>query len=325
MEHMDIKQWLAGPAANVAWKSTLRKNGVWIVGRVVLYFFLIVLGFVFLYPFLFMLSRSIMSYNDIVDVTVKWFPKEIALQNYVLAFETLEVPLTGFNSLLVTVLCTVGHILSCAFIGYGLGRYNYRFTKLIFAFVVLSIIIPAQNLIIPRYIIYSSVEKLIGVGIIDSYLPMIVPTFFGFGLYGGLFIFLFRQYYLRFPKSIEEAAYMDGAGPITTFFRIALPTAGATILVCLVLSIVWHWNDYYEPSIFLTTPKKWLLPQVLPDMFARITASQTGDLTAAAEATKYHAGVVMAGTAISVFPLLVMYFFLQHWFMEGVERSGLVE
>lgn len=92
-----------------------------------------------------------------------------------------------------------------------------------------------------------------------------------------------------------------------------------------MLSIVWHWNDYYEPSIFLTTPKKWLLPQVLPDMFARLTASSTGDLTASAEATKYHAGVVMAGTVISVLPLLILYFLLQRWFMEGVERSGLVE
>lgn len=160
---------------------------------------------------------------------------------------------------------------------------------------MLSIIIPAQNLIIPRYIIYSSMEQLLNMKILDTYLPLIVPSFFGFGLNGGLFIFLFRQYYLRFPKSIEEAAHIDGAGPIVTFFRIALPTAGSTILVCLVLSIVWHWNDYYEPSIFLTTPKKWLLPQVLPDMFARLTASSTGDLNASAEATKYHAGVVMGG------------------------------
>ena len=316
---------IRGRVARGEWKSTLRKNSLWLVGKGVLYFFLIVLGFVFFYPFLFMITRSLMSYNDIIDVTVNWFPKEVSPQNYVLAFQTLEVPLTGLNSLFVTLLCTVGHVVSCAFIGYGLGRYSYRFTKWIFAFVVLSIIIPAQNLIIPRYIIYSAVENATGVRIIDTYLPLIVPTFFGFGLYGGLFIFLFRQYYLRFPKSIEEAAYIDGAGPITTFFRIALPTAGATILVCLVLSIVWHWNDYYEPSIFLTTPKKWLMPQVLPDMFARITASQTGDITASAEATKYHAGVVMAGTAISVMPLLILYFLLQRWFMEGVERSGLVE
>lgn len=312
-------------AARGTWKNTLRKNGLWLAGRAALYFFLIVLGFVFLYPFLFMISRSLMSYNDIVDATVKWFPKVLSPGNYALAFQTLEVPLTGLNSLIVTLLCTLGHVVACAFIGYGLGRYSYGFTKWIFAFVVLSIIIPAQNLIIPRYIIYSSMEQLLNVKILDTYLPLIVPAFFGFGLNGGLFIFLFRQYYLRFPKYIEEAAHIDGAGPVVTFFRIALPTAGSTILVCLVLSIVWHWNDYYEPSIFLTTPKKWLLPQVLPDMFARLTASSTGDLTASAEATKYHAGVVMAGTVISVLPLLILYFLLQRWFMEGVERSGLVE
>ena len=123
-------------AARGTWKNTLRKNGLWLAGRAALYFFLIVLGFVFLYPFLFMISRSLMSYNDIVDATVKWFPKVLSPGNYALAFQTLEVPLTGLNSLIVTLLCTLGHVVACAFIGYGLGRYSYGFTKWIFAFVV---------------------------------------------------------------------------------------------------------------------------------------------------------------------------------------------
>lgn len=269
------------------------------------------LGFVFLYPFLFMISRSLMSYNDIVDATVKWFPKVLSPGNYALAFQTLEVPLTGLNSLIVTLLCTLGHVVACAFIGYGLGRYSYGFTKWIFAFVVLSIIIPAQNLIIPRYIIYSSMEQLLNVKILDTYLPLIVPGLFRLRPQR-------RPVHLPVPPILPPLSKIHRgsgpyrrAGPVVTFFRIALPTAGSTILVCLVLSIVWHWNDYYEPSIFLTTPKKWLLPQVLPDMFARLTASSTGDLTASAEATKYHAGVVMAGTVISVLPLLILYFLLQ--------------
>ena len=160
-------------AARGTWKNTLRKNGLWLAGRAPLYFNLNVLGFVFLYQFLFMISRTLMSYNDIVDATVKWFPKVLSPGNYALAFQTLEVPLTGLNSLIVTLLCTLGHVVACAFIGYGLGRYSYGFTKWIFAFVVLSIIIPAQNLIIPRYIIYSSMEQLLNVKILDTYLPPI--------------------------------------------------------------------------------------------------------------------------------------------------------
>jgi len=323
MTYAKIKNWLI--SGNL--KTRLKKTGLMLIVKVLLYFLLIIMGFVFLYPFMFMISRSLMSYNDITDVTVNWFPRELSPQNYLLAFETLEVPITGLNSLIVTLICTLGHILSCAFIGYGLGRYSNNLTKLIFAGVVLSIIIPAQNLIIPRYIIFSLVENSLGnINIINSYLPLIVPTFFGFGLYGGLFVFLFRQYYLRFPKSVVEAAYIDGAGPLRTFFRIALPMAGATTTVCIVLSVVWHWNDYYEPSIYLTTPQKWLLPQVLPDMYARITATQSSmDLSAAQEAVKYHVGVVMAGTTIVILPLLIMYIIVQRWFMEGVERSGLVE
>ena len=307
------------------WRILLQKKAVQTLCRIALYFFLIILAFVFLYPFCFMISRSLMSYNDIVDATVNWFPKDVSPENYKLAFATLDAPITGLNSILVTALCTVGHILSCSLIGYGLGRYDFKFTKIIFALVVLSIVIPAQNLIIPRYILYSFLEKVADVQIINTYLPIIVPTFFGFGLYGGLFVFLFRQYYLGFPKSIEEAAFIDGAGPLTTFFRIILPTTGAAVLVCTVLSVVWHWNDFYEPSIFLTTPKKWLLPQVLPDMFLRMTSGQMSDYGAAEEATKYHAGVVMAGTVISIVLPIILYFLIQKRFVESVERSGLVE
>lgn len=306
-------------------KDTAKKSGKWLIGRLFLYLFLVVLGFVFLYPFLFMLTRSIMSYNDIVDVTVKWFPKEFSPENYALAYKTLDATRTGLNSLILTAACTFGHVISCSFIGYGLGRWNYKFTKLLFAFVVLSIIIPAQNLIIPRYIIYSSFEKLLGISIIDTYIPMIVPTYLGFGLNGGIFVFLYRQYYLRYPKAIEEAAFIDGAGSVKTFFAIALPTASSTTLVVTILSIVWHWNDYYEPSIFLTSPTKWLIPQVLPDMYRRILSEAPNQQTSINEAVIYHAGVVMAGTVISIIPLIIVYFIMQKRFMEGVERSGLVE
>lgn len=310
-------------------KSRLKKESARFAERIIHYFFLIVLGFVFLYPFLYMVAKSVMSYSDITDPTIKWFAKNPTVENYILAFNMLDALRSGFNSLTAAVIATLGHLLSCSLIGYGLSRFEFRGKGIIFFGVILSIVIPAQNLIIPRYIIFSNVEQALGGGInlLDSYIPFLLPTFFGFGLFGGLYIFLFRQYFYRFPKTVEEAAAVDGAGPMRTFFSIVLPSAGSTVIVCLVLSIVWHWNDYYEPNIYLTSPTKWLLPQVLPDLYNRIQsiAQVAGETVGSESLTKYHDGVVMAATAITTLPLLVMYAFLQRKFMAGVERSGLVE
>ena len=310
-------------------KSRLNKESAQFAVHMTHYFFLIVLGFVFLYPFLYMVAKSVMSYSDITDPTIKWFAKNPTVENYVLAYNMLDELRSGFNSLTVAAIATFGHLFSCSLIGYGLSRFEFRGKGIIFFGVILSIVIPAQNLIIPRYIIFSNVEQALGgnINLLDSYIPFLLPTFFGFGLFGGLYIFLFRQYFYRFPKTVEEAAAVDGAGPLRTFFSIVLPSAGSTIIVCLVLSIVWHWNDYYEPNIYLTSPTKWLLPQVLPDLYNRIqsVAQVAGEAMGSESLTKYHDGVVMAATAITTFPLLIMYAFLQRRFMAGVERSGLVE
>ncbi len=310
-------------------KARVKKDGGYVIARMFLYFFLIVLGFVFLYPFLYMLARSFMSYTDIMDPTIKWFAKDFTVKNYKYAYELLDVLLCGGNSLIVTIISTIGHLFSCALVGYGLSRFEFKGKGLIFFGVILSIIIPAQTVIIPRYIVFSSLEQALGgeITILNSYIPFVLPTFFGFGLFGGLFVFLFRQYFANFPKTIEEAAWVDGAGPVRTFFSIVFPSAGSTIVVCLVLSLVWHWNDYYEPNIYLTSPTKWLLPQVLPDLYKRIQSTvevATDVLEDKESRTKYHDGVVMAATTIATAPLLAMYLFLQRKFMEGVERSGIV-
>lgn len=260
-----------------------------------------------------------------MDATVKWFPKVLSPGNYALAFQTLEVPLTGLNSLIVTLLCTLGHVVACAFIGYGLGRYSYGFTKWIFAFVVLSIIIPAQNLIIPRYIIYSSMEQLLNVKILDTYLPLIVPGLFRLRPQR-------RPVHLPVPPILPPLSKIHrGSGPYRRggpgrhllphrpahggIHHPGLPGAVHRLALERLLRTL-HFPHHPEKMAAAPGAARYVRP---PDR------QLDGDLTASAEATKYHAGVVMAGTVISVLPLLILYFLLQRWFMEGVERSGLVE
>ena len=297
-----------------------KRAGKWIL-RLATYILLIDLSFVFIYPFLYMLSTSLKSYEDLHNLLVAWIPTGLHWENYTLAGEAMSLNVTVFNSIWVTVLATAGHLISCSFIGYGFARFNFPFKKALFFGVILSAAIPVQSIIVPLYIVYYNM------GMLNTFLPLIVPTFLGFGLRGGIFIYLFRQFFYGFPATLEEAARIDGCGRIRRFFRIALPAAGPTIVVTTVLSMVWHWNDYYEPSVYLTAGSKTaLVTQMLPNLYANISGmiSQTGEINQMELMTLYHEGVVMAATAIAILPLLIAYAILQKKFMASIEMTGLV-
>ena len=180
------------------------------------------------------------------------------------------------------------------------------------------------------YITYANLSFTIGeftFKMLGTYWPLIFPCFLGYGLKGGLFVFLYRQYFLGIPKALEEAATIDGCGPFKTFFRIAFPSAGSTTIVCIVLSMVWHWNDYYEPSIYLNDYSSQLLPQIVASLKTLVANMQmnmvSGTAGHAMEDVLYHDGTIMAGTFFSMIPPMVGYLILQRRFMEGIEHSGL--
>jgi len=286
--------------------------------RVAFYFLLATLSFVFLYPFIKMITQSLMTDDDLINITVKWIPSEFTWNNYAIAFKKLQFGRYVWNSALVAVVATIGHVFSCALTGYALARYNFRLKGLCFGFVILSMIVPVQTIIIPQYMQYSNW------GWLNSYLPLLVPTFFGFGLSGGFFIFLFRQFFLGLPYEMEEAARVDGCGPIRTYARIMLPMSQSSLLVCAVLSLVWHWNDYFEPGVYVTDVWLKMLPNRLPSLYAELskenfTMIAINDI----EGINFNEAMLMAATFLCIVPILILYLFLQRRFMEGVERSGL--
>ncbi len=300
-----------------------------ILFKVVVYLLLTGLAFVFLYPFMSMIIDSFKSYSDITNNTVKWIPRDSTTANYVLAFEALDVLGTSWNSVLVTALSTLGHVASCSLVAYGFARFKFPLKSALFTIVILTFLIPTQTIIIPSYITWSNF------GLDNTFLPMILPTFFGFGLRGGIFIFLFWQYFLKIPKSLEEAALIDGCGPFKTFLKVVFPTTGSTLIVCILLSIVWHFNDSYEPSIYLYSTEKYMLPQML-EMLNSMLSQMQNDISGGAAGVggaveqianevqvMYHRGVVMAATTICLLPLFIVYIALQRKFIAGVERSGL--
>ncbi|HOJ12104.1 MAG TPA: carbohydrate ABC transporter permease, partial [Clostridiales bacterium] len=193
---------------------------------------------------------------------------------------------------------------------------------ILFSLVILSLIIPVQTIIVPQYIIFSNLKWL------NTYLPMIVPTFFGYGLKGGLFIFIFRQFYLGLPTALEDAAKIDGCGFLRTYWNIVLPIAKSAFMVTVVLSIVWHWNDFYEPSIYINLPKLTMLPSRLNAIIAMVNTPPEEILAEVGHAEVESAinnAVLMAGTFLVTLPVLTSFAFLQKQFMQGIERTGIVE
>lgn len=283
-----------------------------------LYVFLFAVSFVFIYPFLYMLVTSVKSLADINDATVNWVLGELHWQNYVTALKYLDVGQHLINSLLITGLSTLGHLLSGSFIAYGLARFRFRGQGLIFGVVILSILIPAQVIILPQYSYYLQL------GWMDSYLPLILPAFFGFGLRGGMYIFIFRQFFFGLPKELEEAATIDGCGYLGTYWRIILPNVKSAFLVCAFISIVWHWNDYFEPSIYLSFEERLPLPSMLSSVFNGLT-DYFQALTEGKLDMLVTDGVIMAAITICILPLVLVFAFLQKGFVEGIERTGLVE
>ncbi|MBQ7726692.1 MAG: carbohydrate ABC transporter permease [Clostridia bacterium] len=291
-------------------------HGKRIAGRVFLYLLLVNLAFVFLYPFFYMIVTSLKSPADISDITVNWLLNELDFHNYTLSFRLLEYPAALLRTVGLVLACSVGHILSCSFVGYGFARFQFRGKGFFFVLLLMSIIVPMQTIIVPMYMLFAAI------GLSSSGLSIILPTWFGFGLSGGLFIFLFRQFYLSLPRSLEEAASIDGCGILQTFFRIALPASRSSLLVCWVLSVVWHWNDYFEPSIYITERSHFLLPMQLPGLYELMKGAGQ-DLTTGALDNIYTEGVAMAATTLVILPVLIMYLFLQKQFVLGVERSGI--
>lgn len=298
------------------WFQSFMSKHFWyrLVFRIAFYILLCDLAFVFMYPFIHMIITSLKTPEDLLNITVKWIPNKLFFQNYSIAVKALSYKKYFTNSFIVTTLAIIGHVISCSFIAYGFARYKFPGRDILFGIVIFSLIVPVQVVIFPLYIQYSKM------GWLNTYFPLTVPTFLGFGLRGGLFIFLYRQFFMGLPYELEEAARIDGCGSFKIFFKIVLPISKSSILVTTVLSMVWHWNDYFESSVYLSKPAMGLLPSRLPGLYAMLTAEQVTDPTSQ---IIFNEAMVLAATFLVILPILIVYALLQRKFMEGVERTGL--
>ena len=187
-------------------------------------------------------------------------------------------------------------------------------------FVVMMILVPPQIISIPQYMLFRHFGiGSLTVNLINTKLCMYLPAAMGNGIRAGLMIFIFRQFFKGLPKELEDAAYLDGCGPLRTFVQVMIPNASSSFLTVFLFSVVWYWNDYYVSSTFFTKN------QTIALMLKNLSTLLSQQLFNNADVSPREQIVWMeAGCLIAILPILVMYTFLQKYFTEGIERSGLV-
>lgn len=284
--------------------------------RTFVYILISVVAFSFLYPFIVLILKSFQSPEDVMDPTVGLIPTKLYFQNYIQSFKVIGFWTALKGSLKVSILPSLAQVASTAVIGYGLSRFDFPGKRLVIVLILMTFIIPPQILMIPTYVFYSRL------GILGSIFSFILPALFGQGIKSAIFIMIFFQFFNMVPKVLDEAAEIDGASPMRIFIRIALPLATPAIIVVFLFSFVWYWNETYLTSIYMSGVK------TLPIQLSKFAASfrelypETGG-NEPGYVDRINEAIYMAGTLVSMLPLLVIYFGLQRWFVEGVDRSGI--
>ena len=294
---------------------------VWSLVRLTL---LIGFSFIILYPLIIKFSTSLMSEMDLFDLTVKWIPRHFNLTSvfyrYIDVARTMEYPRAFSNSMILSLLVSCFQLIICTIVGYGFGRFEFKGKNFFFALVILTLLVPPQMIMIPlffnfRFFDFFGLMQGGGFNLIGSYWPFFLTVLTATGFRNGLYIFIAKQQFTGMPSSLEEAAYIDGAGQIKTFYKIMLPGAVPALIIIFLFSFVWQWNDTLLVSMYLRKEAV-LLPFTLRDLWY---AFYLRDYS-----SEYISIVNNTGLLLFMAPLLLLYAFVQRYFIESVERTGIV-
>ncbi len=284
-----------------------------ILYKVLIYTLLISLGYIYLYPVLYMITNSFMSVDDIINVAVKWIPTSFNWQNYQLVWDAIQYPLALKDAFILAIVPAVSATVSSAIIGYGFARFNFPLKKVLFVLMIMTFIIPPQITMLPTFRMYSQYNLL------GSLRAFVYPAILGQGLNGAIFILIFYQFFRMIPKSLEESAQLDGASHFKIFTKIALPLAIPSIIIVFLFSLVWYYNETYLSGLFLRGSD--LL--TLPLRISQYINNYTSIYPEGSMARELMQAVKLAGNMLTLLPLLIIYFFTQRYFVESIDRTGI--
>ncbi len=289
-------------AVNIALPAPKRKNRLQErllshLSVLAIYAILLLGAVLVFFPFAWTISTSLKTEQQTLEYPPTWMPDPVQWENYPNALTARPFGQYYVNTTIITVLSVIGQVLSSAVVAYGFARFRFPGRGFMFLVVLSTLMIPFHMLIIPRFILFKYL------GWLDTFLPLIVPNFFG----GAFSIFLLRQYFLTIPLDLDEAAKMDGATAFQIFMRIILPLARPALGAVAVFEFVSTWNDFLGPLIYLSSDRNYTVS-------IGLAAFRNDYFTA------WH--LFMAASAVAMLAPLVVFFLAQKYFIGGVALTG---
>lgn len=283
-------------------RSGLRYRVARSIWRVFLYSILIAGVCVVMIPLAWMISTSLKELKDVFTFPPQFIPNSIAWDNYPIALTILPFHLFFRNTMVITVTCIIGAIASSALVAYGFARLEFPGRDILFLIVLSTMMIPGIVTLVPLYMLFKEL------GWIDTFLPLIIRSFFG----GAFYIFLFRQFFMTIPQEMDDAAEIDGCSKFDIFWRLILPLSKPALGMVAIFSFMFHWNEFMNALIYLNSPEKRTLALGL----AAFRASQeTG--------TSASWNLLMAASLTVMIPPMIAFFVAQRYFIQGIVFTGI--
>lgn len=303
-----------------------------IVVSILRFLILVSIGYVIIYPLMYMITTSFRTGPSYYDPTITWITTKVSSETYSIVISATRYWKSLWNTISYELIAAVIQLLSCAITAYGFARFEFKEKKFLLAILFLTILLPVQVTILPTYVNYSHLDVLgifgkiaemtgvdIRPNILNTPLVFYLPAVFGVGLRSGIIIYIYIQFFKGLPKELEEAAWIDGSGPVRTFFKIAIPSSSVVIFTNLIFSIIWHWNDYFLAAMYLKDRSHFTL------------AVQLGQIVNTLEEARFHwnasspitVSLIMAACVLFVLPMLIMYVILQKKFVKSIDNVGI--
>ncbi|MCL6660101.1 MULTISPECIES: carbohydrate ABC transporter permease [Paenibacillus] len=268
------------------------------INRALAYLCLIVASAFFMIPFIWLLSTSLKPLTQVFTFPPEWIPHPILWSNYSRAVEYIPFWTYLKNTAIITIVSTLGVIISCPLVAYSFAKLEYRGRGILFFVTLAVMMIPGQVTMIPLFLLFTKL------GWVGTPLPLIVPQFFGVPIY----IFLLRQFFMGLPDALREAARLDGASEFRIYLQIMFPLAKSAVLAVALFQFMGSWTDFMGPLLYLTNEPSYTVSLGLQQF-----QSQKGS----------EWGLLMAVSTLMTLPIIVLFFFLQKTFISGITFSGI--
>lgn len=249
-------------------------------------------------PFLWMISTSLKTNSNVFIVPPQWIPSPVVLENYPLVFEKVPFLRYFFNTAFIAFFKLLGEVGVSALVAYGFARFDFKGKKILFMFLLATIMLPGESTLVPSFIFWSHL------GFIDTYVPLILPSFGG----QAVFIFFLVQYFSSIPKDFYEAAYISGASSLKIFWKIYVPMSIPALISVSIWSFMGSWNDLLAPLIYINDQMKFTI-QIGLAMFQGMF--------------EVNWPLLMAATTLSLIPVIVLFFSLQKYFVQSNKGDGI--